>query len=117
MGQIATSKGLTTEQFSALMVDARNQAIDQAVKAGTLTQAQADWMKQRGAGQMGGIMNGQGQAQGQAQGQMMGAAAAVVCAVGLLAAPDRVRTPTPPARCTRPIPNSALSTPKNGTGF
>jgi hypothetical protein len=35
-----------------LMADARSQAIDQAVKAGTLTQAQADWMSQRGAGQM-----------------------------------------------------------------
>ena len=41
------------EQFQTLMADARSQAIDQAVQAGTLTQAQADWMKQRGAGQMG----------------------------------------------------------------
>ncbi len=70
MAQIATTKGLTTEQFTALMTDARSQAIDQAVKAGTLTQEQADWMKQRGAGQMGGMMNGQGQGQG--RGQMMG---------------------------------------------
>ena len=52
MAQIATSKGLTAAQFRTLMTDARNQAIDQAVKNGTLTQAQADWMKQRGAGMM-----------------------------------------------------------------
>ena len=50
MAQIASSKGLTADQFTALMADARSQAIDQAVKNGTLTQAQADWMKQRGAG-------------------------------------------------------------------
>lgn len=47
MAQIASSKGLTAEQFTALMSDARTQAIDQAVKDGTLTQAQADWMKTR----------------------------------------------------------------------
>jgi hypothetical protein len=50
MAQIATSKGLTAAQFSTLMADARSQAIDQAVKNGTLTQAQANWMKQRGSG-------------------------------------------------------------------
>ena len=54
MAQIASSKGLTAEQFTALMSDARTQAIDQAVKAGTLTQAQADWMKQRQGRMMGG---------------------------------------------------------------
>ena len=47
MAQIASSKGLTADQFTTLMADARSQAIDQAVKDGTLTQAQADWMKQR----------------------------------------------------------------------
>ena len=57
MAQIASSKGLTADQFRTLMTDARSQAIDQAVKDGTLTQAQADWMKQRGAGMMG---NGRG---------------------------------------------------------
>ena len=50
MVQIAYSKGLTTDQFRTLMTEARSQAIDQAVKNGALTQAQADWMKQRGAG-------------------------------------------------------------------
>ena len=52
MAQIATAQGLTAEQFTALMVDARSQAVDQAVKDGTLTQAQADWMNQHSAGQM-----------------------------------------------------------------
>ena len=60
MAQIAASKGLTAEQFTALMTDARTQAIDQAVKAGTLTQAQADWMKTRGAGMMGAGQTGRG---------------------------------------------------------
>ena len=50
MAQIASSKGLTADQFTILMTDARSQAIDQAVKNGTLTQAQADWMNQRGTG-------------------------------------------------------------------
>ena len=34
MAQIASTKGLTSEQFFTLMKDARSQAIDQAVKAG-----------------------------------------------------------------------------------
>jgi hypothetical protein len=59
MAQIAYSKGLTAAQFSTLMTDARSQAIDQAVKNGTLTQTQADWMGQRGAG---GMMGGRGNA-------------------------------------------------------
>ncbi len=64
MAQIASSKGLTTEQFTALMTDARTQAIDQAVKDGKLTQAQADLMETRGGGMNrgatgnGGMMNG-----------------------------------------------------------
>jgi hypothetical protein len=66
MAQIAYSKGLTAAEFSTLMTDARTQAIDQAVKNGTLTQAQADWMNQRGAGMMGGRGRG---ARGTGQGQ------------------------------------------------
>jgi hypothetical protein len=67
MAQIASSKGLTADQFTTLMADARTQAIDQAVKNGTLTQDQADWMKQRGAGMMNG---GRGRgARGAGQGQ------------------------------------------------
>jgi hypothetical protein len=52
MAQIATAQGLTVEEFRTLMTDARSQAIAQAVKNGTLTQEQADWMNQRGAGRM-----------------------------------------------------------------
>jgi hypothetical protein len=43
-----------------LMVEVRNQAIVLAVKDGVLTQAQADWMTQRGAGQMSGGYAGNG---------------------------------------------------------
>jgi hypothetical protein len=61
MAQIAYSKGLSVDQFSNLMTEARSQAIDQAVKEGDLTQDQANWMKQHGPGQMGGGRgNGQG---------------------------------------------------------
>ncbi len=67
MAQIAYSTGLTVDQFRTLMVDARNQAIDQAVKDGTLTQTQADWMKQHGAGLGGG--RGAGMQRGAGQGQ------------------------------------------------
>ena len=65
MAQIASSTGLTADQFRTLMTDARSQAIDQAVQNGTLTQEQADWMKQRGAGMM-------GQASGTRGGMMAG---------------------------------------------
>lgn len=62
MARIAISTGLTIDQFRTLMVDACTQAIDQAVADGTLTQQQADWMKQNGAGQMavGQMGNGRG---------------------------------------------------------
>jgi hypothetical protein len=53
MYSIALAEGLTTDEAKALLLDARNQAIDQAVTNGDLTQAQADWMKTR-ANQMGG---------------------------------------------------------------
>lgn len=66
MAQIATDKGLTTEQFRALMNEAHTAAIAAAVKNGDLTQEQADWMNQRGGrggmmgGGRGGMMNGAG---------------------------------------------------------
>lgn len=60
MAQIALSQGLTFEQFRTLMVDVRNQAIGEATNDGVLTQAQADWMTQRGAGQMAGGYAGSG---------------------------------------------------------
>jgi len=50
LSQIAFSTGLSVDEFRALMVDARAAALDQAVTDGSLTQAQADWMAQHGAG-------------------------------------------------------------------
>ena len=47
MYSIALAEGLTAEQVTTLMVDARNEAIDLAVANGDLTQVQADWMKTR----------------------------------------------------------------------
>ncbi len=66
---IALAEGLTAEEANTLMLDARNQAIDQAVVNGDLTQEQADWMKTRSTqmgatgtrsprGTMGGMMGG-----------------------------------------------------------
>ncbi len=49
LSTIALSTGMTFEEFTTLMKDARGQAIDQAVADGALTQAQADWMKSRGS--------------------------------------------------------------------
>jgi hypothetical protein len=60
MAQIALSEGLTFEQFRTLMVDVRNQAIDQADLSGTLTQVQTDWMKLHGAVQIAGGYIGNG---------------------------------------------------------
>jgi len=45
--QVASSLNVSADEFTTLMRDARNAGIDAAVQAGTLTQAQADWMKQR----------------------------------------------------------------------
>lgn len=47
MFDIASAQGMTVEEFQTLMTTAREQAIDQAVADGTLTQEQADWMKSR----------------------------------------------------------------------
>lgn len=47
MWQIAESQNVSSADFVALMKDARNAGIDAAVKAGLMTQEQADWMKQR----------------------------------------------------------------------
>jgi hypothetical protein len=70
MAQIALSTGLTIDQFRTLLVDVRSQAIDQALNDGTLTQEQADWIKQHGAGQMaGGQMGSRTGMRGSGQGQ------------------------------------------------
>ncbi|MCE5208590.1 MAG: YckD family protein [Chloroflexi bacterium] len=63
MSQIAYSLGWTYDDFRTLMLDARSQAIEQLVEEGTLTQEQADWISERGAGQMMGGRRGMGQGQ------------------------------------------------------
>jgi hypothetical protein len=44
--QIAQSQGLSYEQIQQAMLEAHDKALDAAVKAGSLTQEQADWMDQ-----------------------------------------------------------------------
>ncbi|MFM8320370.1 MAG: hypothetical protein ACKOC5_05590 [Chloroflexota bacterium] len=58
MWQVAEAKGLTQEAFTTLMLDARTAALAQAVEAGVITQAQADWMLQRMQGFGQGGFNG-----------------------------------------------------------
>lgn len=58
IAQLASDKGMTVVEFRQMMVDARSAAIDLALKNGTITQAQAEWMKSRGNmgnGHMGGM--------------------------------------------------------------
>ena len=54
MYDIATEAGLTVEDVTALMVEARDTALADAVAAGTITQEQADWMKTRMNGRFAG---------------------------------------------------------------
>lgn len=51
--QIAYSLGMTSDQIQTLIADARPKAIDLALANGTLTQEQADWLKQTGYNQNG----------------------------------------------------------------
>jgi len=51
--QIAEEKGLTSEEATTLMQEARGAALAQMVAAGKITQEQADWMQQRGSRMMG----------------------------------------------------------------
>jgi hypothetical protein len=44
MLQIAEEHGISSEQFRDLMLQAREQAVAQAVADGLITQVQADWM-------------------------------------------------------------------------
>jgi hypothetical protein len=46
MYTIAQAQGLSDEEFSTLMVEARTKALEDAVADGVLTQEQADWMVQ-----------------------------------------------------------------------
>ena len=47
MWDIAESQGLSAEQFKAKMIQARTEALNQAVADGLITQEQADWMTSR----------------------------------------------------------------------
>lgn len=60
LADIAFAAGLTADEFSALKVEARTAAVDQAVVDGTLTQEQADWMKSRSGGAMRGGFGSRG---------------------------------------------------------
>ncbi len=58
MYEIATEAGLTLEDVTALMTEARDSALADAVAAGTITQEQADWMKTRMNGRFAGGQTG-----------------------------------------------------------
>jgi hypothetical protein len=70
--QIAADKGFTTEQAQQMMTDARGSALERMVKDGTITQEQADWMKQRSGRMMGGAGQGGCMGTGTTRGGMMG---------------------------------------------
>jgi hypothetical protein len=72
MAQIALSTVLTLDEFRSLAVDVRLQALNQAVSDGVITQEQADWMSQRGFGQMGARGTGSSGFGSQRGGGMMG---------------------------------------------
>lgn len=57
MWQVAEAQGYDLETFRSLMLEARAEALQQAVDDGTLTQEQADWMSQR-MSRTGGFGNG-----------------------------------------------------------
>ena len=59
--QIALSQGISADKIPALLSQARTSGLDAAVAAGAITQAQADWMKSRGAGMGNGNCTGTGQ--------------------------------------------------------
>jgi len=48
MYDIATAAGVKTEDFPALMIEVRSQAVSAAVKAGVITEVQAEWMNSHG---------------------------------------------------------------------
>ncbi|MBT4419343.1 MAG: hypothetical protein HOC81_03940 [Candidatus Marinimicrobia bacterium] len=74
---LALASDLSEEEISALMLDARTSALDAAAKDGVITQEQADWMKDRGAGRGGmrggsGVCDGSGLEDGAAGGMSRG---------------------------------------------
>jgi len=54
MADIATSTGLTVEEFKTLMDEILQQVVDQAVEDGLLTEEQAEWFLARGSRMFGG---------------------------------------------------------------
>jgi uncharacterized protein YidB (DUF937 family) len=60
MWDVAQEKGISQDEFFTLMQTARGEALKQMVADGVITQAQADWMLQRGPGGMGGGRGGRG---------------------------------------------------------
>jgi hypothetical protein len=61
MYDIAIADGVKAEDFPALRLEVRSQALAAAVKAGVITQEQAEWMSSRGFGRgMNGNRNGPG---------------------------------------------------------
>jgi hypothetical protein len=56
--QIAQSQGLSNGQIQQAMLEAHDKALDAAVKAGFLTQQQADWMDQHMEQMWGGALPG-----------------------------------------------------------
>jgi hypothetical protein len=67
--QIAEAQGMTIDEFRQVMLDARAAALDQAVKDGVITQAQADAFKAHTPPMMGG---GTGYGGGQGAGHLNG---------------------------------------------
>ena len=53
MYDIAIANGVKAEEFPALMIEVRAQALSSAVKDGVITQEQADWMNSHGFGRGG----------------------------------------------------------------
>ena len=47
VGKVAKILGVEEQKLTDAFTQARNETIDEAVKDGQMTQAQADWMKQR----------------------------------------------------------------------
>ena len=67
--QIALDLGISADKIPALLSDARSKALDAAVASKAITQAQADWMKSRGARMGQGNCGGTGQPLGAGMGR------------------------------------------------
>lgn len=71
MWDLAAEQGIDAQEFYAKMVEARSQAIEQALADGVISQEQADWMLSR-MEQMGQYGDGYGACQGGAGGMRGG---------------------------------------------